>query len=171
MEKLKLFCNIKIKENLNKDDPSDKILLFSISTPEAKTITFSNECFLNYTSNRSGIIEVSPKQVNSFKYVIEDGQAAILNNSHQGKIGVSTFKDLPSKMEPENFLFYDDKKLVFLLSQVYIEGFIDSTGNYITLDMGAAKNFFENIRQVLPDILKTTLPNLSLDDTIEIIAN
>lgn len=175
MKKLELFCNIKIKENLQKDDPSDKILQFSISlsTPENKdkTIVFTNDCFLNYTSNSSGIIEIAPNQEDSFKSSVSNTQGTNSTSNTRSKLGLVTFSDLASNIKPENFLFYDDKNLFFMLSQIYIEGFIDSTGNYITLGVASAKTFFEKVCKSAPDILKNILPKLSEDDTIEIIAN
>lgn len=166
MSQFKIFTSIKLLENLNQDDPSNKILSLSILVTDGVSIysnvVYEQECHINRTSNNSGIIESSKEQAKTFG-IANKGVSFLLKSNNPI---LSQGQNLEKIFIPENFLFYDEKQLKFLVSQNNSDfTFFETQNPIITLDKGFVEQFFENVRKV---VRKDLFINLKNDDTIEL---
>lgn len=168
MSQFKIFTSIKLLENLNQDDPSNKILSLSILVTNGvsihSSVVYEQQCYINKTSNNSGIVETTKEQVKTFG-VSNKGVSFLLNPDNPIVVTVNG-ENLEDIFIPENFLFYDDKYLKFLVSQNKIDfTFFETKEPFITLDKSFMDQFFEDIRKVVRNDLFINLKN---NDTIEL---
>lgn len=168
MSQFKIFTSIRLIENFRKPNPAEKILTFAILVTNNSTIhssvTYEQECHINKTSDKSGILEFDDDQQKSFK-IANQGISFMIDNEWKPLLQFKA-TELLEKITPENFLLYDSKNYKFLLSQNKSDStFFDTQTPYLIFEESFVEEFFKNIREVISSDL---FHKLQESDTMEI---
>lgn len=163
MKEITAKAYLRLKENLEKDDPAEKILTFlmELSINSKKwLVNFKKDCYMNRTSNDSGIIEESNNGQTS--YSITNPITALPDKKSIETISIPNTLD--EIFTPSNFLYFDNKKIQFLINQDKIDfTYFETSTPYITLNKEYIENFFNEIKDI---ISKSLFDEMKKYDTI-----